>query len=118
MRLARLAAPAALALALLAAPLAAQAQPARKVYRIAIMSPADPVAEMTETGDANHKAFFSELRKLELRRLPRTLVVERARSGEGLRPARYPQFALEVVGKQPHVHLCLVESRGQSIPIR
>ena len=121
MRLARLAAPAALALALLAAPLAAKAQPAGKVYRIAIMSPADPVAEMTETGDANYKAFFSELRRLGYAE-GRNLVVER-RSGEG-QTARYPQFALEVVRQQPHVIFALssrvakaFQSATTSIPI-
>ena len=48
MRLARFAAPAFLALALLAAPLAAEAQPTGKVYRIAVVHPSQSVADMTE----------------------------------------------------------------------
>jgi putative ABC transport system substrate-binding protein len=74
------------------------------VYRIAIMSPADPVAEMTEAGNANYKAFFSELRRLGYVE-GGNLVVER-RSGGG-QTARYPEFALEVVQRQPHLIFAL-----------
>jgi putative ABC transport system substrate-binding protein len=55
-----------LTLALLGGPLAAEAQPARKVYRIAIVAGGLPVAEMTAEGaaDPGWRAFFVELQRL------------------------------------------------------
>jgi putative ABC transport system substrate-binding protein len=40
----------------------ALAQPA--IFRLAILSPTTPLADMTEDGDAGHRAFFQELRRL------------------------------------------------------
>ena|SRR5215813_349201 len=86
----------ALAVSLLVAPLAADAQPAGKVYRIAIVLLATPVAEMTESesGSPGIRAFLDELRRLGYVE-GHNLVIER-RSGEG-RPERYPEIVAEVV---------------------
>ena len=67
---------------LLAAPLAAEAQPTGKVYRIAVVHPAQSVADMTEAKDPYFRAFFAELRRLGYVE-GQNLVVER-RSGEGV----------------------------------
>jgi putative ABC transport system substrate-binding protein len=96
MRLTRLTA-LAVTLALLAAPLAVKAQPAGKVYRIVIAHPNAPAADMAEA-NPYFKVLFSELRRLGYVE-GQNLVVER-RSGEG-RPARFPEFAREVVQLQP-----------------
>jgi putative ABC transport system substrate-binding protein len=46
-------------------PLAASAQEAAKVYRIAVVSPAVPVNEINETGSLpTYEALFGELRRL------------------------------------------------------
>jgi putative ABC transport system substrate-binding protein len=87
-----------LTIGLLAAPLAAEAQPTKKVYRIAVVHPSESVADMTEAKDPNFRAFFAELRRLGYVE-GQNLVVER-RSGEG-RPARFPELAREVVQLQP-----------------
>ncbi len=96
-----------LALALLAAPLAAEAQQPGKVYRIALVNPAAAVADMTEAKDPYYKALFSELRRLGYVE-GQNLIVER-RSGEG-RPARFPEVAREVVQLQPDL-IFLVSGR-------
>ena len=87
-----------LALGLLGAPLAADAQPASKVYRIAIVFTAVPVAEMMESGNAPLRAFFGEMRRLGYVE-GQNLVVER-RSALG-RPERFPEIAGEVVRLKP-----------------
>lgn len=74
-------------LSLLAVPPAAEAQPAGKVYRIALVHPNAPVAGMTEARNPYFKVLFSELRRLGYVEGP-NLVVER-RSGEG-RPRASP----------------------------
>jgi ABC transporter substrate binding protein len=102
MQLARRTVLATLALALLAAPLAAEAHPAGgKVYRIALVHPNAAVAKMTEA-NPYLKVLFSELRGARLRRgaEPR----RGAAIGEG-RPARFPEFAREVVQLQPDLIL-------------
>jgi putative ABC transport system substrate-binding protein len=86
------------ALALLTAPLVSEAQQRGKVYRIALVHPADAVADMTEAKDPYFKVLFSELRRLGYVE-GQNLIVER-RSGEG-RPARFPEVAREVVQLQP-----------------
>jgi putative tryptophan/tyrosine transport system substrate-binding protein len=83
---------------ILTAPLAAEAQPTGKVYRIAAVHPSQSVADMTEAKDPKFRAFFAELRRLGYVE-GQNLVVER-RSGEG-RPARFPELAREVVQLQP-----------------
>jgi hypothetical protein len=84
----------------LAAPLAAEAQPKGKLQRLAIVYPAGPVAEMTEAQDPMLRVLFSELRRLGYVE-GQTLVVER-RSGSGRRES-YPDVAREVVGLKPDV---------------
>ena len=61
-------------------------------------TPTPAVADMTEAKDPYYKVLFSELRRLGYVE-GQNLVVER-RSGEG-RPARFPEFAREVVQLQP-----------------
>ena len=85
---------------LLAAPLAAEAQDAGKVYRIAIVHPVRRVADMREGGDRIYSVFFAELRRLGYVE-GKNLVVER-RSAEGY-TGRYPDLAREVVQLRPHV---------------
>jgi ABC transporter substrate binding protein len=85
---------------LLAAPLAAEAQPAGKLHRLAIVYPAGPVAEMTEAQDPMLRVLFSELRRLGYVE-GQTLVVER-RSGSGRRES-YPDVARETVDLKPDV---------------
>lgn len=57
------------------------AQPAETLPRIAVVHPNRPVAEMSETGEPNYVAFFSELRRLG-RVEAQTILVHRW-SGEG-----------------------------------
>jgi putative tryptophan/tyrosine transport system substrate-binding protein len=83
----------------------AQAQQTGKVYRIAIVTPATPVAEIGENNRnpyiaRAYRAFFDELRRLGYVE-GQNLVVERY-SGEG-RPEHYPELAREVVGRNPDV---------------
>jgi putative tryptophan/tyrosine transport system substrate-binding protein len=87
-----------LIVAALAAPLAAEAQPGSKVYRIAIVVSSLPVAEMTS--DPANRAFFDELRRLGFVE-GQNLVVER-RSALG-HPERYAEIAPEVVRLKPDV---------------
>jgi putative ABC transport system substrate-binding protein len=86
--------------ALLAARLAAEAQPAGKVYRLAIVATTLPVAEYT--ADPALRAFFVELRRLGYVE-GQNLVVE-LRSALG-RPERFPEIAAEVVSLNPDVIL-------------
>jgi putative tryptophan/tyrosine transport system substrate-binding protein len=79
----------------------AQAQQTGKVYRIAVVSAATPVAGISETGSLRYwRAFFEELRRLGYVE-GRNLVVERY-SGEG-RTEHYPELAREVVRRNPDV---------------
>jgi putative ABC transport system substrate-binding protein len=81
-------------------PLAASAQQAMKVYRLAIVHPSIPVKEMSEAGYAGFKALIGELRRLGYIE-GRNLVVERY-SGEG-NTAHYAELASEVVRQHPDV---------------
>jgi putative tryptophan/tyrosine transport system substrate-binding protein len=83
----------------------ARAQPAGKVYRIAIVSPVTPVAEMSEANRVRYVAraygaFFGELGRLGYVE-GQTLVVERY-SAEG-EPGRLPALASNVIGSSPDV---------------
>jgi putative ABC transport system substrate-binding protein len=86
-------------LGLLAAPLAGETQP-RKVYRIAVVAGALPVAEMTPETNPAFRAFLVELHQLGYVE-GQNLVVER-RSAVG-RPERLPEIAAEVVRLKPDV---------------
>ena len=83
----------------------ARAQPPGKVYRIAILHPSAPVADISETGDHPYfPVFFQELRRLGYRE-GRHLVVDRY-SGEG-RIERHAELAHIVVGSKPDVILAI-----------
>ena len=78
----------------LAAPLGAEAQPAGKVYRLAIVYPVGPVEKIAEP------VLLAELRRLGYVE-GQNLVVER-RAGTGRREG-YPELAREVVALKPDV---------------
>jgi putative ABC transport system substrate-binding protein len=81
----------------------AHAQQVAKIYRVAIVSPATPTAELTETGSlAFYSAFFQKLRQLSYVE-GQNLMVERY-SGEG-RIERYAELAREVVRGNPDMIL-------------
>src|ERR1700730_15883060 len=69
-----------------------------KVYRIAIVDPSIPVADLTEDEDRLHRAFFEELRRLGYVEGD-NLVIERY-SGEG-RAEHYPELVRDVVRRNP-----------------
>jgi putative ABC transport system substrate-binding protein len=85
--------------------LASAARPVRaqergKQHRIAIITPAGPVAALSATGIRGWPAFFEELRRLgDIE--GQNLTVERY-SGEG-RPERHAELAREVVNLKPDV---------------
>jgi putative ABC transport system substrate-binding protein len=80
----------------------AHAQQTGKVYRIAIVDPAEPVAAMSEAGDPFYRAFFGELRRVGYIE-GQNLVVER-NSGGG-RTEHFAELAQEVVRRDPDVIL-------------
>jgi putative tryptophan/tyrosine transport system substrate-binding protein len=77
-----------------------RAQESAKQHRIAIITPAGPVADLSDTGPRAWPAFFDELRRLGDVE-GQNLTVERY-SGEG-RPERYADLAHEVVNRNPDV---------------
>ena len=84
-------------------PLAARAQQAANVYRIAVVRPSGAVADMTEAGgNPLYRALFNELRRLGYVER-QNLIVERY-SGEG-HQERYAELAREVVRTKPHLIL-------------
>jgi putative ABC transport system substrate-binding protein len=91
-------------------PLAARALQPAKMKRIALVSPAAKVSEMSVSGRAFHPAFFEELSRLGYVE-DQNLGVERY-SGEG-RPEHYAELARDVVNTHPDlifaagVHLSL-----------
>jgi putative ABC transport system substrate-binding protein len=87
-------------LSLLAAPLAAQAQTAGKVYRVAIVFSGVPVGEMTESASLPIRAFLAEMRRLGYVE-GQNLMLER-RSALG-RPERLPDIVAEVTRLNPDV---------------
>jgi len=82
----------------------ALAQEPAKQHRIAIVVPAGPVADISETGPAFWRAFFEELRRLGDVE-GQNLTVERY-SGEG-RPEGFDDLAREVVKRNPDVTVAL-----------
>ena len=80
------------------------AQQPSKVYRIAFVNPATPVAELTEAGGLRFvRAFFEELRRRGYVE-GKNLEVERY-SGGG-RAERYPELVRDVVRSNPDVIYC------------
>jgi putative ABC transport system substrate-binding protein len=90
-------------------PVVARGQQAGKVYRVAFISPATPVSELTESGFRAFRAFLIELRRLGYVE-GQNLILDRY-SGEG-RPERYADLARDVVARQPD----LVFTVGYEIP--
>jgi putative ABC transport system substrate-binding protein len=79
---------------------AAWAQKLRRVYRIAIVHPSNPVSELNEARSERYRAFFGELRRLGYVE-GENLAVARY-SGEG-RPQGYAELAHDVVRTNPDV---------------
>jgi putative ABC transport system substrate-binding protein len=81
-------------------PLAARAQQAGKVHRIAVVHPSHPIADLSETGSIIFfRALFGELRRLGYVE-SRNLIVERY-SAEG-RTERHAEIARDVVKSAKH----------------
>jgi putative ABC transport system substrate-binding protein len=80
----------------------ARAQQKEKVYRIAIVSPASPITDISETGSVFYRAFLGELRRLGYVE-GENLVVDRF-SGSG-RPEKYRELVDDVVRSRPGVVL-------------
>jgi len=80
----------------------AEAQQTAKVYRMAVVVPAMPVAELSEKTASYpaYRAFFEELPRLGYVE-GRNLIIERF-SGEG-RAEYYPELARDVVRRNPDV---------------
>jgi putative ABC transport system substrate-binding protein len=86
-------------------PMAARAQQAANVYRIAIVRTSGSIADMTEAGDnPSYAVLFKELRRRGYVER-QNLIVERY-SGEG-RQERYIELAREVVRTKPDVILAV-----------
>src|SRR3989441_9042916 len=100
-----------LALATLAVPGAALAQPARKVYRIGILSPTSMTSEMV--GPQPQSPFVNALLRglRELGYVYGKHFVTEPRGGEG-RPERFPNLAAELVRLQVDV----IVAGGPSLP--
>lgn len=80
----------------------AAAQPADRKFRIAIVHPSHPVAGMTETGIAQYRAFFRELRRLGYAE-DRNLAIGRW-TADG-QAGRYEELARAVAAEKPDVIL-------------
>jgi putative ABC transport system substrate-binding protein len=81
-----------------------RAQQAAKVYRIATVSVAVPVTEMSETGAEHYRAFLGELRRLGYVE-GQNLVVERFSAGG--HEERFPEIVGEVVRRHPDAVLAI-----------
>ena len=88
-------------------PLAARAQQPAKMKRIAFVSPATKVSEMSLNGPPQYRAFFEELSRLGYVE-GQNLGVERY-SGEG-QPERYAELVRDVVKTHPDLILALAAS--------
>ncbi len=102
----------AVALGLVVTPLAADGQ-ATKVYRVAVVFAASPVAEMAgpEPIHPGMRAFLRELRALGYVE-GQNLVLER-RSGEG-KPERFPAIMAELVGLKVDVIVATTDAVAQA----
>jgi putative tryptophan/tyrosine transport system substrate-binding protein len=82
-------------------PVVVRAQQDGKVFRVAWVHPATPVADLTENGGyRSYRAFLSELRRLGYVE-GQNLILDRY-SADG-RPDRYDELARYVVARQPDV---------------
>ena len=108
-------------LLLAAAVRSAWAQERAKQHRIAIIIPAGPVGDISDTGSRGWPAFFQELRRLgDIE--GQNLTVERY-SGEG-RPEGYAELARDIVNRNPDVIVAItnpialaVRAATRTIPI-
>jgi putative ABC transport system substrate-binding protein len=89
----------------------AHAQQPGKLYRIAIVHPSAPVAEMTDAGSPRFSALFKELRRLGFVE-GQNVVVERY-SGAG-RTEHYSELANEVVHHKPDLILTITSRMVQN----
>ncbi len=85
-------------------PLAARAQQPAKMKRIAFVTPASKVSEISVSGRPHYRAFFEELSRLGYVE-GQNLGVERY-SGEG-RPERYAELVRDVVNTHPDLILAV-----------
>jgi putative tryptophan/tyrosine transport system substrate-binding protein len=83
-----------------ASPLAARAQQPARMKRIAMVHPADPVANLVASNNPVYQAFFDELGRAGFVE-GKNLIIERY-SAEG-NPDRYAQLARDVVDTRPDV---------------
>jgi putative tryptophan/tyrosine transport system substrate-binding protein len=82
-------------------PLSARAEQTAKTYRIAVVSPSTPVADISETGsNPGFPALFKELRRLGY--IEGVNLVVTRYSGEG-REEHYPELCHEVVRTNPDI---------------
>jgi len=97
----------AMGLLLAAAVRAVRAQESAKQHRIAVITPAGPVADISDRGRREWPAFYEELRRLgDIEGL--NLTVD-PYSGQG-RPAGFPDLARQVVGKNPDVIVAVTDA--------
>ena len=88
-------------------PLSARAQQSTKAYRIAILHPLWPVAELTDRSSNRYwRELFQEIRRLGYVE-GQNLVIERY-SGEG-RPELYPKLARDVANTNPNLILAFTD---------
>ena len=105
---------AALAGASFLVPVGAGAQQSTKVYRIAMLHPSHPVAEMTENSSLRYfHTFFEELRRLGYVE-GRNVLIERY-SGEG-RVENYASLIHDVVSR--NFDLIFAMTAGMAMPLK
>ena len=93
-------------------PRPARAQEGAKQHRIAVITPAGPVADISDRGVREWPAFYEELRRLgDIE--GQNLTVNRY-SGEG-RPAGYPDLARQVVSQNPDVIVAVTDVIAQAV---
>jgi putative tryptophan/tyrosine transport system substrate-binding protein len=76
----------------------ADAQEGAKVYRIAVVSPSSPLADMSETGSVRYGAFFKRLRQLGYIEGLRLTVARYSAEGQ---TEAYAELAHEVIRGKP-----------------
>ncbi|MBV8121036.1 MAG: ABC transporter substrate-binding protein [Alphaproteobacteria bacterium] len=91
---------------------AVRAQEPAKQHRIAVVTPAGPVADISDTGVREWPAFYEELRRLgDIE--GQNLTVDRY-SGQG-RPAGYPDLARQVVSQSPDAIVAVTDAIARAV---
>jgi putative tryptophan/tyrosine transport system substrate-binding protein len=91
---------------------AVRAQESAKQHRIAVITPAAPVADISDRGLREWPAFYEELQRLgEIE--GQNLTVNRY-SGQG-RPAAYPDLARQVVSQNPDLIVVVTDAIEQAV---